>query len=493
MMQSPEGERAVEALASCGTLSAGTPPAGAVMPRPIGRAIPTTSEQQTVWLHASLTPELPLYNEPFTIKRRGFLDRGALEKSLNEIARRHEVLRTSFPDSEGEVTPIVHDEVTVPLIFVDLQELPHSERESAALGIATEDAHKQFDMASAPLLRATLVTIGPEDHSLFITTHQAIMDGISIYEVFVPELLELYELYSSGTEPRLNSPPLQYGDFAVWRKERAASQDLARQLDYWRETLSGKLPVLQVPTGRARPPLPSFRGSMESIYLPIEVIWGLKSIGKDAGATLYMTLLAAVSSLLHRYTGANDMLLGGVADTRRRPELTAGAGVFLNSVVFRMRPSASMTFRECILSARDTVLGALGASDIPFDEVVREVQPRRDPMQHPLFQIMLVLEPPTREFPSGWDVSQTEVQTEVSKYDLYFEFDERPDAFVMRILYNTDLFEARTIKRMIGHLRYAAERSCGQSGLPSRCGSTADRTGISPAVNRLERYRGGLP
>ena len=419
--------------------------------------VPISLEQQNVWLHSSMAPSQPLYNEPITIHRKGSFDLGLMEKSFNEVLRRHEAWRTSFQIVDGDVAPVVHDDLFVELPLVDLTGFQAADREAEALRLATEDARTPIDLAVPPLFRARVFKIAEDDHRLHLTLHHIIFDGVAIYRIVVPELSATYDAYASGRIPQLDRPELQYGDYAVWRERQMSTDSVAKQTDYWRQTLHGPLPVLQLPYDRPRPSVPTYRGSMETFSLSGPLTEALKTFSRNEGLTLYMTLLAAFKVLLHRYSGQEDMIIGGVTDTRRRPELQNVVGYFLNSLVLRTRPLSGLRFREFLAQVRDTVAGALSASDVPFDRIVREIQPKRDLSAHPLFQVLFSVEPPAPAFTQGWDLTQMDVTVGASKFDLYLELDERPEGMIGRFLYSTDLFDAQTIRRMIGHWRTILE------------------------------------
>ena len=424
---------------------------GAVTPRPPGTIPPLSIEQRQVWLHAAMAADQPIYNEPITIHRRGPFDLTALEASFNEVLRRHEIWRTSFEVVDGDVVQVVHPELHVGLKLIDLTGLSEAEREAEALRLATLEARKPFDLATVPLLRASVMKLAEDDHRLHLTLHHIIFDGVAIYRVLVPELARLYEAFASGRCPTLPEPALQYGDYAHWRARQVTGESITRQLDHWRRELAGELPVLQLPTDRPRPSVLAHRGAMETFDLSLELTERLKALSRRDGATTYMTLLAAFKVLLFRYSGQDDILVGGVTDTRRRPELEGLIGYFLNSMVLRTRPRGELTFRGYLAQVRHTVLGALDASDVPFDRIVRELRPRRDPGRHPLFEVLFSIEPPVPTFADGWDLTQMDVPMGATKFDLYLELDERPEGMIGRFLYSTDLFDAATIRRMIGH------------------------------------------
>ncbi len=228
-------------------------------------------------------------------------------------------------------------------------------------------------------------------------------------------------------------------------------------MDYWRQNLRGPLPMLQLPSDRPRPATPTYRGAMETFALSGPLTEALKTLSRNEGVTLYMTLLAAFKVLLHRYSGQEDIIIGGVTDTRQRPELQNVVGYFLNSLVLRTRPSSKLPFREFLAQAGDAVVGALSASEVPFDHIVREVQPKRELGAHPLFQVLFSVQPPAPVLAEGWDLTQMDVASGTAKFDLYLELEERSEGIIGRFLYSTDLFDAPTIRRMIGHWRTILE------------------------------------
>jgi amino acid adenylation domain-containing protein len=418
---------------------------------------PMSLEQQNVWLHSEMAPGQPLYNEPITIHRRGSFALGLMEKSFNEILRRHEAWRTSFQIVQGEAVPVVHDDFSVRLPLVDLTGLPAAGREAEALRLAKEDALTPIDLSALPLFRARVFKLAEDDHRLHLTLHHIIFDGVSLYRIVVPELSAIYDAYACGRTPLLDPPGLQYGDYAIWRERHTSSDSVAKQMDYWRQNLRGPLPMLQLPSDRPRPAVPTYSGSMEKFALSDALSEALKTLSRNEGVTLYMTLLAAFKALLHRYSGQEDIIIGGVTDTRQRPELKNVVGYFLNSLVLRTRPSSQMRFREFLAQAGDAVVGALSASEVPFDRIVREVQPKRDLGAHPLFQVLFSVQPPAPVLAEGWDLTQMDVAAGTAKFDLYLELEERADGIIGRFLYSTDLFDAPTIRRMIGHWRTILE------------------------------------
>ncbi len=428
-----------------------------VLPRAPGASVPLSAEQRRVWLHASQQPEVPIYNEPFTIHRRGSFDVATLEAALSEVLRRHEAWRTSF-SAEGE--QIVHPAVRLVLPVIDLSELPEAEREAEALRIATEDARTPIALDTVPLFRTRLVRMKSDEHRLYLTFHHIIFDGVSISRIFVPELTVAYEALEQGKPIPLSPPQLHYADYAIWRERHVESSTVKQHLAWWTEQLAGELPILHLPEDRPRPAVASHRGSMECFDIPQELLQNLRKLSRERGATLYMSLLAAYKALLFRYSGQNDLIVGSATDARRRPELEGVMGYFLDTFVVRTRPLAETPFSEYLSQTREMVLGGLAAADVPFDRVVREVNPRRDPSQHPIFQAFFSIRPPMPSPAPGWDLSQTDVTVGTTKFDLYLELGEWTDRMEARFFYNTEIWNADTIRRMAGHWRVLLESIC---------------------------------
>lgn len=432
-------------------------PHAQIAPRPQEAIPPISAEQYNVWLHAAIAGDVPIYNEAITIHRKGSFDFVAIEKSFNEILRRHEAWRTSFTMIDGTLRQIVHPEITIPLELDDLTSLPAGERENISLSLATADARRPFDLARVPLLRVRVVRLAPDTHRLYVTLHHIIFDGVSIYRVIMPEFAALYAAFARGCPPRISESRLQYGDYAIWREQQLKTDSITWGLAYWREQLAGELPRLRLPADRSPRAVPTYRGNMEVFQVLPSLTGSLKALSRQEGVTLYVALLAAFKALLYRYSGQDDIVVGGVTDMRRRPELEKTVGYFLNSLALRTKPSDELSFRDYLIQVRDVVVSALDASIVPFDRVVREVQPTRFAAQHPLFQVLFSIEPPASGFGEGWDLTQMDVVMGAAKFDLYLELDERAGGIIGRFLYSTDIFDAPRIRRMIDHWRTLLE------------------------------------
>ncbi|HET8611390.1 MAG TPA: amino acid adenylation domain-containing protein [Sphingomonas sp.] len=422
-----------------------------IAPRDPARPAPLTHEQSQLWLHAQMAPDMPLYNESITIHRLGRYDHAALERAMTEIVRRHAIWRTAFSEVDGELRQEIAPELTITLPLIDISHVPEGERDAEALRLATEDARLAIPLARAPLFRARVVRLGEEEHRLYLTLHHIIFDGVSIYRTLVPELAALVAAYEKGEPSPLDEPALQYADYAAWQAEQADPTTVERQLDHWRTALAEPLPRLELAGDRPRAVAPTHAGSMETFELAGPLVERLKALARAEGATLYMVLLAAYKAVLFRYTGDEDVIVGGVTDTRRRPELQPLMGYFLNTFAIRSRPAGATPFRDYLAEVKASVIGALGACDIPFDRLIRALDIKRGKGTHPLFNTLFSIEPPVDPFPQGWDLTQMDVVVGAAKYDLYLELDERPEGMVGRFLYSTELFDPATIRRMIGH------------------------------------------
>ena len=414
--------------------------------------LPLSWSQQQLWFLAQLEPDTPVYNEPCTIRFTGALDVDALSKALNEIIKRHESLRTRFITVDGQLVQAIAPPDTFNLPVVDLRVFPQELREAEALQIASKEAKLLFDLTTSPLLRATLMQLADEDYRLFLTLHHIVMDDVSIRSIFLPELAALYEAFSTDKPSPLAPLPVQYADFAVWQRQWMTGEILESQLDYWKQQLTD-LPVLQLPYDRPRPALQTFRGARQCLALSKDLTESLKALSQQSGVTLYMTLLAAFKTLLYRYSGQEDLVVGTVSAGRNRPEIEGLIGYFLNTLVLRTDLSGNPSFRELLKRVREVTLGAYAHEDLPYQKLVETLQPERNLSQNPLFQVALVLEAPMPSLNLDWTRSYLDIQTDTAKFDLTLELDERPEGIVGRFEYNTDLFDASTISRMIGHFQ----------------------------------------
>jgi len=417
---------------------------------PGGPARPSLGQEQ-LWIHAQLVSDPLIYNEPVTVHRTGPLDVSALQQSLNEIIRRHEAWRTNFAIQDGQLVQVINPVLELELPLMDLRGLDESEREVEALRLATQDARRPFDLSQGPLLRAMLVQISDNEHRIYMTLHQIIFDGVSLYSVFLPELASIYEAFVNGRPAPLPELPIQYADFAAWQRQRAQSVAVADGLAYWTRQLAGAPAALDFPADLPRPAIQTFNGKQLPFQLPRRLSEALKALSRREVATLFMTLLAAFQIVLHRYTDEDDLVVGTVTTSRKRSEFDGLLGFFLNTLVLRTDISGNPTFRELLGRVRKVTVDALANDEVPVHRLVKELGQERDPSRNPLFQVMFVLEPPLPEPGGGWDLTQVDVDAGIARVDLYLELDDRPEGLVGRIRYNGDLFVPASIDRMLKH------------------------------------------
>ncbi|MGH9367918.1 MAG: non-ribosomal peptide synthetase [Thermoanaerobaculia bacterium] len=433
------------------------PPAPAIPRRAGSGPTPLSFAQQRLWFLDRLDPGKSLYNVPEALALRGPLDAAALERALRQIVRRHEVLRTSFGGDNGEPLARV-EEVSVSLPVTDLTGLPAGKRDAEARRLAAAEGDAPFDLARAPLFRARLLRLAPEEHWLLLTMHHIVSDEWSIGVLF-EELSELYAAQKSGREPALPSLPIQYADYAVWQREWLRGGVLDAQLAYWKERLAGGLPVLALPTDRPRPAVQTFRGAEHRRRVGGRLSRELEALSRREGATLFMTLLAAFQVLLSRYSGQEDVLVGTPIAGRNRAEAENLIGFFVNTLVLRGDLSGEPTFVQLLRRVRETALEAYANQDLPFEKFVEELRPERSLSHSPIFQVMFELDnAPTAGLQlRGLAVEPVELPDTDAKFDLRLLAVAEPEGLLLVFEFAADLFAEETISRMAGHFETLLE------------------------------------
>jgi amino acid adenylation domain-containing protein len=451
-----------------------------ILPVPRDEELPLSFAQQRLWFLDQLEPGSAFYNVPAAVRLKGRLDISALGRTFSEIMRRHEVLRTSFRMQRGEAVQVVAQPERAQLLEMDLRELPLQEREPAAQRLAHEEASRPFNLASGPLLRLTLLRLDTDDHVLLLTMHHIISDGWSI-GVLVGEVAALYQAYSEGKESPLTELKVQYADYAVWQRRWLQGTVLDRQLEYWRAQLQG-LASLSLPTDHTRPPVQSYRGAQHHFTLDAKVTEHLRRASSREGVTLFMMLLAAFQILLSRYSGQEDVAVGTAIAGRNRREVEGLIGFFVNTLVLRTEVNGGWTVRQFIERVREVCLGAYAHQDVPFEKLVEELQPERDLSRSPLFQVMFNLQNvPQRSLEiTGLTLSSIGGDTKTAKLDLGLSMIEGEDGLAGELEYNTDLFEAATVERMMFHL---------QNLLAGMWADTEQRVGHIPMLSDAERHQ----
>ncbi|MDZ8258879.1 non-ribosomal peptide synthetase [Nostoc sp. ChiQUE01b] len=448
--------------------------ASAILPRTSDAELPLSYAQQRLWFLDKLNPNSAFYNVPIALRLIGILNQAALEQSLQEIIHRHEALRTNFITVDGQPSQVIRELGTgdwglgnsgPPLgirgngdwglgiiSVVDLQHLSTTEREIALQQLAQQQATQAFDLANGALFRATLVMLSETEHALLVCIHHIVFDGWSM-SIFVQELEVLYNTYSQGQPSSLAPLPIQYADFAIWQRQWLQGNVLQTQLSYWQEQLKDAPALLPLPTDRPRPAVQTFAGAYQKFTLSVELTDKLVKLSQEQGVTLFMTLLAAFDTLLYRYTGQEDILVGSPIAGRDRSEIEGLIGFFVNTLVMRSNLAGNPSFSELLGRVREVALSAYAHQNLPFEMLVEALQPERNLSHSPLFQVMFVLQnaPISQLELTGLTVTPLMTEGTNTKFDLTLVMENTTTGLVGVWDYNTDLFDASTIERMTGH------------------------------------------
>jgi amino acid adenylation domain-containing protein len=415
--------------------------------------LPLSYAQEQFWLADQLYPNSTIANMTGASRMSGPIQVEAWERTINEVVRRHEILRTTFAtNASGEPVQVIHEPKWERLPVVDLVELPERERELTARELIREESGRPFDLSRGPLVRASLLRLDAANQVIWYTLHHIISDGWSM-GVLNREIGVLYEAFASGGSSPLPELPIQYGDYAVWQREWLQRGVLEKQLNYWKEQLAGLSP-LQLLADHPRAKLRNFNGTTYHLRLGSEMAAGLRDLSQREGVTLFMTLLAGFQVLLSRYTGQEDIAVGSPIAYRNRGEIEPLIGSFANVLVMRMDLSREPTISELLQRVKAMALEAYAHQDLPFSKLVAELQPERDLNRNPLVQVIFGLQNTPDE---GLELQGVKLQTfggveVVREYDLFVQFQENKRGITGSILYNTDLFESGTIARMTTHL-----------------------------------------
>jgi hypothetical protein len=419
---------------------------------------PLSFAQERLWFLDQLEPGSPFYNVATALRLKGNLDVRALEFSISEIIRRHEVLRTTFPVMNGEPVQAISPATSFKLPVVDLRGLGPGLREIEASRLAIEEEQRPFDLAKGPLLRVQLLLLDANDHLLLFTLHHILTDGWST-NLFMKEVAALYEAHLDGLPSLLPELPIQYADYAVWQRDKSQAEALDLQIAYWKKQLGGKLPVLDLPSDRPLPPLQTYAGATHAFSLSLSLSNAIKSLGQQENATPFMTLLAAFNVLLHRYTMQPEIIVGTPIAGRHLPQLESLIGFFTNTLVLRTSLSGGPTFREILRRTREVALGAYANQDVPFEKIVEVLQPERDLSRSPLFQVLFGMQniSITGFELAGLTLSVLGVEGSTAKFALSLDMWEEPEGLQGLFEYNTDLFDATTVAQMSIHFEALLE------------------------------------
>jgi len=423
---------------------------------------PLSSSQRRLWFLHQLVPETSAYHMSGAINLQGSLRPEVLEKCLQEIIHRHDILRTSFPIIGEQPLQVVDPISTVRLPIVDLRMLAESERKREARRLIAAQSARPFDLAAGPLLRVTLVQLSDEEHVWFICLHHIVADGWSL-EIIAHELATLYGAFVQAKPSPLSAPRVQYSDYAYWEEQQQlAGGALAGQLNYWKQQLADLPPPLKLPSYRWLVGADASKGGSRSFVISTAVTERLKALNQAEGATLFMTMHAALAVLLYRYTGQADILIGTPVAGRNRTEIESSIGCFVNMLTLRTKLTGDLSFRELLRRSRKTALEAYTNQDLPFEKIIEELRPARAASQMPFFQVVLAAQNDSvrKVTLPGLTASSFEVETTATKFDLSVLFNEA-DKITGVLEYNAALFDAGTVDRLLSQFNVLLESIAG--------------------------------
>ena len=428
---------------------------------------PVSSAQQRLWFIDQLDPGTPAFNIPAAVRLLGSLNVKVLEKCFDEIVKRHEALRTSFAADDGLPVQVIAPSLKFEIPVIDIRHVPEAERMAHVEKLVTSECQRSFDLTRSPLMRATLVALGEQDHVLVMMMHHIIGDVWSV-RVVMKELAALYEAFSAGRPSPLPELPIQYCDYSTWQREWLQGEALQSQLAYWKRKLIGMPEALELPTDRLRPPVQSIWGAKHFLKIPKQLTDTLRAIAQEEKASLFMTLLAAWKVLLHRYTGQNDIVVGAPVANRNRSEFEGMVGFFVNSLILRTDLSGDPTFRELLRRVRETTFEAFANQDFPFERLVEVLQPTRSMSRNPLFQTDFILQnsPRSAYQVTGLTFEALPAENGTAQLDLTLDLWEEPDGIGGWLEYDTDLFDASTAARMVGNYINLLQRIAAEPGQP---------------------------
>lgn len=425
--------------------------------------LPLSFAQQRLWFLDQLLLGTTLYVLPLFLRINGMLDLVALEKSLHDIARRHEILRTYFVLVDGQPTQQIVEQSSLVLSITDISHLTVKEREQKIQNQMREEEIQPFDLAREPLWRASIVRCQANEYMLLLSMHHIISDAWST-SIFFYELAHFYAYHAHGKRVNLPSLPIQYADFALWQRQWLQGEVLERQLSYWRHQLTAVPSLLELPLDHVRPPLQTHRGAELSFRLSQELTQRLNVLSRKEGTTLFMTLLAAFALLLASYSGQDDLVIGTPIANRRHTEVEGLIGFFVNTLALRVRLVGNASFRQLLASVREVTLGAYTHQDVPFEKLVEELTPDRHLDRSPLFQVMFVLQNAVSIDPHLADLTLTPLDSQhiTARFDLTLMMADTAESLQATFEYNTDIFDDITIKRMQAHFQTLLEQAVAQ-------------------------------
>jgi amino acid adenylation domain-containing protein len=417
-------------------------------------APPLSVAQEALWYLTLLAPGQISYNEMITIRKDGAFDAAIFRRSFNEVVRRHETWHTTFDNVGGAAVQVLRHPPNFDLPILDLGDLSFAEAEDRAVALAAQVSSVPYELRRGPLLRPRLVKFPCDHHRLYLGMHHIVFDGVSVYRVVLPELVALYNAFSAGEPSPLPEPTVQYSDYALWEQNWMSEPRTLRRLEHWRQHLSS-LPALLLPLDRRRPATQRFVGGVVPLSVPKETVGQLREAGQRVGATLFQVLATTWSLLLGRYAGQEDVVFATAADLRQRPEFESVVGYSLTPLVLRVDLSGDPTFSDLVVRVRNELLDGLD-NLVPFERLVRGLKPTGVSNANPVYQSMIILEPPTVAPDPSWSIHQMESAigdaVGTAKLDLDLELDERPEGHISgRVIYDRDLFDEKSAERIAAH------------------------------------------
>lgn len=457
-------------------------------------AFPLSFAQRRLWFMDQLDPGNPAYNILAAVRITGSFDIDIFQRAMQEVVQRHETLRTIFQSREGQPVQIIQKQCLLTIPLLDLSRSRREERDVQLRNIAQSEGRKPFDLGQGPLLRITLVRFDEREHIALLILHHIISDGWSM-GILLREVARLYEAFSHGLDSPLNEIPIQYIDYVHWLQNSMTGAALDSHLAYWKDQLKGNLPELKLPADNPRPAVQSHNGANKSLTLPADLSDKLRRLGESEGATLFMTLASAFATLLHKYSGQTDIIIGAGIANRTRAEIEDLIGFFVNLLVLRLEVSSGLPYRNLLKRMSEVVLGAYKHQDLPFEKLVDELQIERNLNRLPLLQAVLVLQNMPVESPKvpGLDWELVEFDTSTTRFDLTLFINDSSRELKLLMQYNADLFLPKTIARMLTHFQALLESIVAQPDIRISALNLVDGVDIKHrSIERTKRRDSGF-
>ena len=433
------------------------------------QAVRLSAAEEQLWYFSQLAPDSRAYNEAVVLTKRGPFDVDAFRAAFIDIIRRHEAWRSNFVAVDGEPTSIVHSDQLVELPLLDLTSMPRDEAERRAADIAAEQARRPYQLDRDPLIRPRLIRVADDDNRLYLSMHHIAFDGATL-RIVVSELIALYEALTASHPAMIQQRPTQYSEYTRWEREWMSGPEFRARIEYWRRRLAGAPAQQLLPADRPRPLHSTYPGAIEPVHISLDVATGLRALSRRCNTTLFQAVAAAFATLMHLYSGEDDVVFGTIADLRHRSEFEVDGWILCHPTGCALDLGGKPTFVDLLTRIRAELLNGL-ANLVPFERLVRELHPQRDSGASPIFRAMLAMQPSALPPHTPWDVRALEHDlpewVDEAKFDLSVELDERPEGHIDgRLIYNTDIFDAATARRMAGHLTTLLKSAVGDPSVP---------------------------